>query len=374
MRRRTGTIQRRPTGFRIRYTDLNGKRHSETFATRDEAETELSKRVAKVNEGEPVTSKPTTVRFGELAADVIIDYKLNKFRSVDDLEARLRLHILPVFENQKAAQITTAKLKSYIVDRRNEGASIGTVSRELQAIKHIFKLAIQGRKLVNMPHVPMLREDNVRSGFFTREEVERLCRHLKKPLDSFVKFAFLTGWRLEEIRDLKWSNVDFEKNEIRIDAGKSKNREPRVMKMCAELRDSLKALLPAERTERAARPDSLVNVVRMPTGAQYVFVKNGRPIGEFRKTWKRANHLAGLPCVYDSKGNVIRAVRHFHDLRRSAAREFAAQGIPQHIIMKIMGHRTASMFLRYAIVGESDLEVAVEKLDHRGDSSKERTS
>jgi hypothetical protein len=48
--------------------------------------------------------------------------------------------------------------------------SAGEINRELTVLKRMFSLAIQAGKLVHKPHFPMMRENNVRAGFFEREQ------------------------------------------------------------------------------------------------------------------------------------------------------------------------------------------------------------
>ena len=53
----------------------------------------------------------------------------------------------------------------------------------------------------------------------------------------------------------------------------------------------------------------------------------------------------------------------FHDLRRSAARNARASGVAEGVIMKMGGWKTRSVFDRYAIVAESDMADAIERVE-----------
>jgi hypothetical protein len=135
-------IQRRGNGsFRINYNDAEGNRHWETLTAKDgvssieDAAKLRRQRLADIDRGVPVSSKANTVKFEELAADVVNDYFVNSFSSVSDIEARYRLHLLPAFGSRKASQITTDQIKAYIVKRMAEAAKPATINRELEAMR-----------------------------------------------------------------------------------------------------------------------------------------------------------------------------------------------------------------------------------------------
>ncbi len=51
-----------------------------------------------------------------------------------------------------------------------------------------------------------------------------------------------------------------------------------------------------------------------------------------------------------------------HDFRRSAVRNLETGGVPRSIAKRLVGHRTDSMYQRYAITTEDDLRAAVRQL------------
>ena len=54
--------------------------------------------------------------------------------------------------------------------------------------------------------------------------------------------------------------------------------------------------------------------------------------------------------------------RLLHDFRRTAVRNLERASVPRSVAMKITGHRTESVYNRYAIVSDADLREATKKL------------
>ncbi len=52
-----------------------------------------------------------------------------------------------------------------------------------------------------------------------------------------------------------------------------------------------------------------------------------------------------------------------HDFRRTAVRNIDRRGITQAIGMKLTGHKTPSVYQRYNIISDSDLEEAAGRLE-----------
>jgi integrase len=81
-----------------------------------------------------------------------------------------------------------------------------------------------------------------------------------------------------------------------------------------------------------------------------VFHRSGRPIKSMAKAWRTACKRAGVP------GKLL------HDLRRTAVRNLERAGVSRSVAMAMTGHKTESVYRRYAIVAESDLREAGSKL------------
>lgn len=141
---------------------------------------------------------------------------------------------------------------------------------------------------------------------------------------------------------MRVNQVDVSQRVIRLEPGTTKNRDGREVLMTDEVFKLLSALVQGKSAE------------------DHVFTRsNGKPVCDFRGTWKNACAHAGTPELL------------FHDLRRTGARNLRRAGVAEGIIMKIGGWRTRSVFERYAIVSRSDMNDAILKLQASEDRAEQ---
>jgi site-specific recombinase XerD len=74
----------------------------------------------------------------------------------------------------KASSIGSDYIQAYVLRRQEEGVESATINRELAALRRMFSLGVEHRKVVNPPRIKTLNENNVRSGFFEHADFLRL--------------------------------------------------------------------------------------------------------------------------------------------------------------------------------------------------------
>ena len=240
------------------------------------------------------------------------------------------------FTGYTVQSCTPLAISHYMASRQRTGRKAETINRELDVLRSAFRLGYQHNLVQRVPVIQRLPALGVRNEFFTREEIDSLIPFLPEYLQDVVLFGFLTGWRKGEITGLLWTNVNRAGAVIRLDPAQNKSRTVRVLALQGEL---------AALIERRWHARKVGNTL-----VPYVFHHAGRQLNHFRQAWLTACRQAGLEQ------------RWFHSLRRSAARNMSLQGIPEKVIMSIMGHKTRVMFDRYNIVSESDQRAYASRL------------
>jgi len=335
-----GTIYKRGDTYWVKvYQHGKPIYESSKSTSYDDAKRLMQRLEGDVARGVRVGSPAKRLTAAEAFTHVLEDYAVNRRRSQGDTARRIRLHLVPFFDTCKLSAVSDDDVRRYVLKRQREGAKNATINRELAILKRAYTLA----RLPEKPVIPKLEERNVRKGFFERAQFEAMCAKLSAPAAAAVRFAYLTGWRLQsEALRLEWRHVDFTgRGEVRLDPHTTKNDEGRVFPMTAELR----ALLEAQR----AHTDQLQREQRRII--PHVFHRNGKPIRDLRGDWAQACRAAGCPGM----------VR--HDMRRSGIRNMVRDGIPERVCMVLAGHKTRSVFDRYNMVSEGDLLDAAAKMD-----------
>lgn len=323
----------------------------------------LKKRLAEIATGEFCGPKSERTTMEELAADFLREYRVTGRKSLGHAEHRWRIHLKPFFGDLRAVQLTSDLISRYVDERQQKGAENATINRELAALRRMLRLGMRSTppKVLRVPAFPRLREDNVRQGFLEQEQFEKLLAQCTDVwFRTLLTVARTYGWRKGELLNMRISQVDLLGGTIRLHPGTTKNREGREVTLTPELRQLLTLCIHGKRPE------------------DFLFTReDGERVKDFRKLWWNVCTAAGLGHMECCKcGEVVtgdkcekcdlRSLRYvgliFHDLRRTAARNLRRAGVAEGVIMKIGGWRTRSVFERYAIVSQSDISDAMDKL------------
>jgi integrase len=340
--RGTGSLRLRGTIWWLRYFH-HGKLVEESSHTSDEREAKklLRKKLKAADTPLYVAPSAQRVTYEDLADLVRRDYARKENRS--SLTARLA-HLAAAFAGWPALAITSVATDTYTDERLASGAAVGTVNRELNILRRAFNLALEKQLLPTAPKITFRREDNVREGFVDPADLEPLLAALRARdavVADVAEAAFLTLLRRGNVVRLAWPmcSLTVEGGHVvggalRLPGTVTKNKKALMVPLTGRL------LALIDRRWRA----------RIET-CPAVFHRQGVPVRDFRKTWRRTVTALGRPGLL------------LHDLRRSGARTLIRAGVPEDIVMKMGGWKTRSMLTRYNIVDTADLADAQAKLD-----------
>ena len=327
---------------------VGGRRVRESTGTADRkaALDVLALRKASVAKGETIPQSARKLTFERLCELIRDDYKENGRRSPHTLEGVLK-RLTKHFAGWKASEITTDAVMSYRTKRIDSGQKPATINRELAALRRCFTLARERGLIGYAPNFKTLKENNTRKGFVERDAFERILSHLDdKYLHAPLRVAYLTGWRLRsEVLSRGARHFDRKSRVLRLEPGETKNGDGREFP-CGELPE-LDAVIERALERHDALERSLGKVI------PHLFSDDeGNAIGSLRKRWITAckSKNAGVPGLVP------------HDLRRSAVRNLERAGVARSTAMQLVGHRTESIYRRYAIGDETSRKEGVGKL------------
>jgi integrase len=305
MRRKGGgSYYRRGSVFWVKYYK-NGRPYRESTGSTLERDAKdlLNRRLGDIAAGRPVNPRADRIKLDELLDDLLTEYRVNERASLRRMK-ELVGHLRPSLGHLRAAAVTTAEVNRYVGRRQADGAANATINRELAALKRAYSLAYQAGRILAKPHIPMLAENNVRTGFFERDQFEAVRAQLPADLHGVVSFAYVTGWRMPtEILTLQWRQIDLDVGVVRLEPGTTKNREGRVF----PLNDELRAVLEAQRaaTSTLAAADRSDHPLGLPTARAAPSNRStepgGRPVGRLECRGVSLTTSGGQPFEISSE-------------------------------------------------------------------------
>jgi len=323
------------------YRDGKEIRESSGSTKRKDAVRLLRQRIGEIAMGAAHIPQPKRARMSGGVMKDLFDlveqhWRLKQCSSEANLAYLKRLRRR--FARHPVRTCTTTAINHYMDAMLQSGRKPPTINREITVLRSALRLGYQHDLVPRLPIIKLLPDYSVRDEYFTRTEIDMMLRHLSDNLQDLVLFAFLTGWRQGEILDLEWANINRTTGVIRLRPEQNKNRTVRVLALQGEL----VALI--NRRWQARKTGSRLS--------SHVFHRAGHPLvrNDIRREWLNACKNAGL------------GHRRFHSLRRSAARNMSLDGVPEKVIMSIMGLKTRCMFDRYNIVTEADQRAYAERL------------
>jgi integrase len=275
------------------------------------------------------------------------------------IEAYNLSHLLPHFGKMLLSDISADDIGRYQAQRQKEKASNRSINMEVATVRAVLR---KYRLWANIqPDVRMLkvREDVGRA--LTPDEQHRLLAACKasrsRSLYPAVLLSLHTGLRNQELRLLRWRQVDMIDGEITVGKSKTAAGEGRGIPLSATALACLKQwrsefpeaqpahfVFPSERYglngEDGYKDGKIVPYEVKPTV----------PIGSWKVAWTTAREQAGVSCRW-------------HDMRHTFI-SFCAEGqASDSTIMALAGHLSRKMLERYSHTRNEAKRAAVSALD-----------
>lgn len=344
----------------IKYKGLDERWHRERTdaQTKEQALRLLRTRLSKLAEAKDKglltleTQKPQTFEEFVEKEYLVAQAPPARRESSHERDKQLYRNVKATFGPLLLRAITIGTIEKYFAKRKTEKTcrktppSKAQMNRERQFLSSVLGMAKRWGMIDRnvAEDVKKLREDNAQDRVLTLEEETRILGASADYLARIIRLALYTGMRLGEILALKWSDVERRKGEVVLGGfirigSESKGHRARHVPINRGVLEVLGEIKPVE-TKHGFVP--------------FVFVSN-------RTTKQYLVTSVSLAFAAAARRAGVEGVT-FHTLRHTAVSRMVAAGIPDRIIMKIVGHTTPNMVSRYAHLAPDNLKGATDCL------------
>lgn len=346
---------------KYRFIERHAEKRSDALDERDKLIDDIKKSFGQIQTGEKMT-------FEQLAnfcekhfyqpAVIVEGRKIAGVRSPNTAKANLTI-LKKFFGKRLIKEITTESLTDYKLwrlrtksERKGEPVKISTANRELSALRKMMRVAYgKGWILKDIffnAKVIETSNEIERTRLLSKDEETRLLENCQgertvtyerkkrgKPneteeitatvsvdnphLKAMIILALDSGMRRGEIFKLRWQDIDFENNQIRIVGTHTKTERERIAPLSNRVKDELE------------------NLRKITTG------ENPFPTIDIKRSFATAKRLAKIEDL------------HFHDLRRTAITRWIQQGISLAFAGKFAGHSQLQTTMKHYTATDDDI-------------------
>lgn len=279
-----------------------------------------------------------------------------------EMHANSLRHLEPYFAKLLLNEIRGEHISRYQRARLKEGASNRTVNIEVNLLRLVLRKAKLWRNIAD--DVTMLKERADVGRELSDDEVHRLLSACKasasRGLYPAVLTSIHTGLRSQELRLLRWHQVDLLEGIITVGKSKTQGGEGRLVYLSAPAVQALKnwrSQFPTVQPSHAVFPREAYGLKgkKGTFGGTVVPYRTfpDQPVRSFATAWRAAKKAAGIECRW-------------HDLRHSAASRMAAGGATDQTLQALLGWMSPKMIERYSHVRAEAKRRAVAVFDGAG--------
>jgi integrase len=261
-----------------------------------------------------------------VAAEYLERHARRNTRRPDEVARLFRLHLLPTLGDRDITTVTRRDIRD-LIDRIIDAGKPVQANR-VQAATHALLVWAVGREIIEINPAAGLRrqtKETARDRVLTNDELRAVWNAidgLGYPAGPLFKLLILTAARRDEVRKMRWSEIDFQKGVWTLPADRSKNGVAHSIPLSTVAREVL--------GEMPRFPG--VDYVFSAKGSGYCYTNLQKPKG-----------------AIDRITGVTRWT--LHDLRRTAATGMGELGISGETIARVLNHSEraiAGVTSRYA--------------------------
>ncbi len=301
--------------------------------------------------------------FGPAAKAYLLEREAHWEPKTRLVHANSLAHLEPHFSKLMLSEISAAHISRYQRTRLRQKASPRSVNIEVALVRLVLRKAKLWHRISDDVHMLKERADVGRE--LSDDEVHRLLAACKASVSRALYPAVLTsihtGLRSQELRLLRWRQVDLMEATITVGKSKTKGGDGRQVYLSAMAVQTLQGW-------RAQFPEALPDHAVFPREAYGLKGQRGtfggvvvpyevfpdQPIGSWKTAWMGAKKTAGVECRW-------------HDLRHSCASRLAAGGATDQTLQALLGWMSPKMIEKYSHVRAEAKRKAVRVFDEGQD-------